>query len=103
MEEKEILERILSLEFEQKAISKQLDKIENTLVSLNTNVSSFTQELTLLKANTHNKEECKTIIIKEVKTDIYESFKRTGQATMAIGAAIGFIGYWLKTWLGGNS
>ena len=102
MEKKEILERILSLEFEQKTISKQLDKIENTLVSLNTNVSSFTQELTLVKANSHNKEECKSALVKEVKKEVYDSFKHTGQTTMAIGAVIGFIGYWLKTWFEGK-
>lgn len=103
MEEKEILERILSLEFEQKTISKQLDKIENTLVSLNNNVSAFTQEITLLKANSHNKEECKSSLVKEIKTeikkDIFDSFSYVGKFTILLGAIVGGLGAWLRYWL----
>ena len=99
MREKEILERMVTVEVKQEEINKKLTKIETSLDFLNKNLSSFTQEISLLKANSHNKEECKISLVKEVKKDIFDSFSRVGQFTILLGVIVGGLGAWLKYWL----
>lgn len=89
-------DRILKLELKHENVIEKLNQIDDSLQKLNDNISTFTQELVLIKANSHIPSECKTQIIKEVKKEMGESIKNVGRFTLFIGAIIGGIASWLK-------
>lgn len=91
MSEKELSERITIVEQEQKYIIKKLDELNSHFSKLNDNLSTFTQELTLIKADSHNSAVCRSTIVKEAKTEIVDSFKTVGKITAAIGVIIAVI------------
>jgi uncharacterized membrane protein YraQ (UPF0718 family) len=89
-------DRLTKLETSRQFDREDITEIKIQLSKMNENLSSFTQELKLLAAQSHSQHQCKADIKKEVKAEILEHFKNIGSFTILIGIIIGGIASWIR-------